>query len=159
MMVMVSLTSIYGTALYSTSLESRQYGHTGHVIGLIWVSKYILIGVLSSFFILRRACLGVTMFENIRSNRIRRIFGRTGPPDDISKSHKYYSTKKDSFWRYAPDRFLTGDLPMKKVWRNFREFTTYNSIGDYFLAIACSDSALARSLTNSDSKVDLYKFV
>lgn len=159
MMVMVSLTAIYGTVLYSISPNSRQSGNFRRVIGSIWVSKYILIGVLSCFFILRRACLGVTMFEQIRSNRIRRIFGRAGPPDDISRSHKYFSTKRDSFWRYAPDRFLTGDLPMKKVWRNFREFTTYASIGDYFLSMACPDTALARSLTSSDSKVDLYKFV
>lgn len=158
-MVIVTITSIYGVVLHTTSLTRAEWSNFGHYIGLLWILKYTLIGGLTAFSILRRASLGVTMYEEIRADRIKKVFGPTGPPETISKSHKVYSTLKNSFWRYAPDRFLTGDLPAKSILYNLREFSNFASISEYILTIASPDTSLARSLTSSDSRVNLYRFI
>lgn len=162
MLVMLTLTSTYGTMLHVTSLKRNEWNDVWHFVGLLWILKYALIGFFSTFFMLRRACLGVTMFESIRSGRIMSIFGPNGPPESIRKSHSIYSVEKGSFWRHTPDRFLSGEMSMKKILHNLSEFTNHISFSDYFLTVACADTALAKSLVkgnNQSTKIDLYKLV
>lgn len=156
LMIVLAITAIYGTVLHSTSLTGQQWHEFWHFVGLIWIFKYALIGGLTAFLILRRACFGVTMFEAIRSGRIRQIFGPQGPPDSISRSHKVYSIAKGSFWRYQGG----GDnLTTREFLYNLREFTNFTSIDEYLLSVVCADSALARSIPRNDSKIDIYKFI
>lgn len=158
-MIALSIMSIYGTLIQSTLLHQSEWSNFWHLIGLIWVLKYVLIGGIKAFLNLRRACWGVTLFEDIRSKRIRQIFGPSGPPESINKSHKAYSILKDSFWRYSPDRFATGELPARDILNNLKEFTNFISLDEYFLTLICTDTTLARSLSSSDSRINMYKFV
>jgi len=151
LMVSLTLTSLYGTILHTTRSRS--------IVGLIWVLKYALIGTFYAFSILRRACLGVTMYEEIRSDRIRTIFGPSGPSESISKSHRIYSTHKGSFWRFSPDRFLAGDLPARAVIYNLKEFVNFASPQDLLISLTCTDTPLNRSISSNDSKIDLYKYL
>lgn len=140
MILMVSLTAIYGSLLYATS---SSLSDTWNFIRFMWIFKYVLIGAWTAALILRRACLGVTMYEELRSNRIRKIFGPSGPPDEIEKSHEIYSIKKGSFWRYSPDRFVTGDLAIKKILHNLREFSNNITMKDFLLSVVCADNNLS----------------
>lgn len=153
-MVSLSITSIYGSLVFSLT------GRRGfwHSVGLIWILKYVIVGVLTSFFNLLRACQGVTLFESIRSRRIRSIFGAGGPPEAISKSHRAYSILKGSYWRYEPDRYLTGELPARKILANLDDFGGSISLDEYLLTLICTDTSLARALTSSDSRINKYRF-
>ena len=157
-MIFLSVTSAYGTLVQATSPHRFERSNFWYAIGFVWVGKYIILAGFNSFMILRRACLGVTLYENIRSKRIRNIFGPEGPPEAISKSHKVYSTIKGSFWRYSPNRYLTGELPSDKIMSNLREFANFISLDEYLLTLFCADTVLTRSLLSNDSRVNMYKF-
>lgn len=154
MMIALAITSIYGTIIQASSIDRNQWKDFSHLMGFVWIFKYALIGGLSAFFILRRACLGVTMFEMIRSNRIRKVFGSKGLTADISKLFSIDATSQDLFWRYSPDRYMTGDLPLRKILNNLKEFANQTSASDYFLSIVCTDSSLKRSLMSSTHPLD-----
>lgn len=115
------LTAIYGSVLFISRLRHTSVGFWDFV-AFVCIAKYILIGGVSSFQNLKRACSGVTLYESIRGERIRQIFGSCGPPGEINRSHRIYTTNKNSFWRYPNDRFLSGDLPMHALWDNFKDF-------------------------------------
>lgn len=132
LLIMISLTATYGSIVYRKmhfNMDAWQ------LFGFVWIFKWIVIGILSSLLILKRACQGVTMYENLRSKRIRKIFGSEGTPENISKSHRIYSIKKGSYWRYSPNRFVTGDLKREKIIKNLQEFANYISIEDYLLSL------------------------
>lgn len=112
---------LYGT-IFRLKVRHNEQVSVGECLSLGWVIKNLIIGGLTTFFTLRRACLGVTMYESIRSARIRKIFGSRGPPKGIAESNRLYSTEKGSFWRYLPDRFRSGDLPAWRIKRNLSEF-------------------------------------
>lgn len=141
LMVMIFITATYGTALFLTqrSFTSRGFWH---FVAFTSIAKYTLIGGVASFQNLRRACQGVTLYESIRGERIRRVFGSGGPPEAISRSHRIYATHKNSFWRYPHDRFLLGDMPIQHLWTNFKEFANGFSCALYPMSsIKLSDIA------------------
>lgn len=150
-LMLMTFTSLYGTIVY---LNSTAAGHSSSkfwsIIGLISIVKYLIAGAWNAFFMLRRACFGVTMYENLRSKRIRKIFGPDGPQDTIVKSHKMYTTsQKGSFWRYAPSRFLPGHTkPYKVIMKNLAEFFNQSSVDEYLMSIFCSESVIFN--THSD---------
>lgn len=149
MILSLTLMAIYGSFIQANSIEHGRWHHGWHLIGFVWIFKYVLIGGLTSFFILKRASHGVTMYEEIRSNRIRKIFGNKGPPESISKSHRHYATTlKGSFWRYSPNRFLTGDLSRRTIMNNLREYANYSSVWNHLLsATGAAGTQLARAVT------------
>ena len=157
-MIALAITGIYGTLVHLFSAPANLRSTFCHLFGLIWIFKYALVGAVGSFLTLRRACLGVTKFEEIRSTRIRTIFGSQGTPEEISKSHRAYSILKGSFWRYSPDRYLTGELSAQQIWSNWREFSNNITFDEYFLSLICSDTAIARALTSSDTRLNTYQF-
>lgn len=155
MIISLTLMAIYGSFIQMNSIETGSWHRGWHLVGFLWIFKYVLIGGATSFFILKRASHGVTMYEEIRSSRIRKIFGSRGPPPETSnksKSLKYFATLKGSFWRYAPNRFLTGDLPARKIIDNLREYANYSSIWNYLLSVTCADTLLARTITTISSE-------
>lgn len=119
-------------SIYQIVLFADYYKPKWYYLGLFWVLKYLVAGALTAFLTLRRACLGVTMYESIRSDRIRRIFGPNGPPKSVVSSNKLYSTAKGSFWRYSPDRFTSGDLPAWRIRRNLNEFASNVTLAEYW---------------------------
>lgn len=154
--ISLTLMGIYGSIIQTNSIEEGSWNRGWHFIGFIWIFKYVLIGGLTSFFILKRASHGVTMYEEIRSQRIRKIFGSKGPPESISKSHKYYSTLRGAFWRYSPNRFLTGDLPTRTILSNLREYANYSSIWNYLVSVTCADTQLAKTVTTISERNKAY---
>lgn len=122
MLIGLALTGIYSLIYQNLIDQNNRPNWVVHQFSQLLGLVNFLSGFLGAFCVLKRAAQGVTLYESIRSNRIRRIFGSRGPSNEISKSHDSFSTRADSFWRYSPDRFLTGDLPQSKVKRNLREF-------------------------------------
>lgn len=156
MIIMLTLTATYGTVIY---MEKHYYLNIRELIGFWWIFKYVLIGLLIALLKLKRACQGVTMYENLRSKRIRKIFGSKGPPESISNSHRAFSVKRGSFWRYSPDRFVTGDLKMGKILKNLQEFTNNLSIKDYLLSVVCGNtniSGLFLDSSNREKRINSY---
>lgn len=145
-LMLMTITSLYGTIVYLSSPIIKQHSISKfwHTIGLICVAKYLIAGGWNAFFMLRRACFGVTMYENLRSERIRAIFGPDGPQDTIVKSHKMYLThQKGSFWRYAPGQFLPGrSKSYKVIMKNLAEFFNQNSVDEYLMTIFCPESVI-----------------
>lgn len=124
---------LYGTAFVISTKQSLNSFCS--IFCLIWVIKYLISGCVTAFFTLRRAFLGVTMYESIRSKRIRKIFGPNGPPKTLVKANSLYSVARDAFWRYSQDSFRSGDLPGWKIKRNLNEFANRISIGDYLKSL------------------------
>lgn len=152
-LILTTITASYGTALYISNAHDEKQTpgflyRLLYFIGLVSIFKYAIIGFMSSFCMLKRASLGVTMYEEIRSKRIRNIFGRKGPPDNISKTIGAYSIK-DSFWRYAPNRFLTGDLGFDKMLHNLKEFCNFTQPQDFLASFFASDTTLFNSLSRA----------
>lgn len=139
--IMLFLTAIYGTWIYLTSAKKSENGFWDF-IGLLWIVKYVIIGGVNSIQVLRRACLGVTLYESMRADRIRSIFGSQGPPDEISRSHRIYARERNSFWRYPPDRFMSGDLAANKMIENLREFASHSQLHYYITSLAGSSEQL-----------------
>lgn len=147
MIMMISLTATYGSIIHRNMNPNMD---AWQLFGFIWILKWAVIGTVTALLKLIRACQGVTMYENLRSKRIRKIFGSEGPPDDISKSHKVYSIKKGSFWRYSPNRFVTGDLKREKIIQNLTEFANYESIMDYLQSLVCLNTNMSDIFLNSN---------
>lgn len=147
----LTITGLYG-ALLAARQPEREWA-LWEALGLLWVLKYALAGLLLAFQNMRRACLGVSLYEEIRSRRIRRLFGRPGTPAHISRSHGAFSTLKGSYWRYDPDRFLTGDLGAGELAQNLREFANHVSLDEYLLGLVCADTPLGRAIVSGDSRV------
>lgn len=146
-MIMLTVSSVYGTIIYLSS--SSGGSPFWHFVGFVWVFKYALIGGISAFSILRRACLGVTMYEEIRAKRIRAGLGREAIDN----------YKRRQMWRFPANRFLTGELSIKQITNNFFEFANYRSLDEYLLDLISADTPLARSLANKNARVNMYKFV
>lgn len=157
MLIFLTITSAYGSLLNVSLIGELRSWSFWHFVSFMWIFKYVLIGLFGAFENLRRACSGITMYEEIRSKRIRHLFGRTGPPAEISESHRNLSTLKGSFWRYSPDKFLVGDLTYRELKENIKEFSNSISFDEYLLTVFCSDTPLARALTSSDMRCNTYK--
>jgi ankyrin repeat protein len=148
-MIALAITSIYGTILQTSSMRHINWSRFWHMVAFLWVFKYVIIGSVSAFLILRRACLGVTLYEEVRSQRLRRIFGRRGPPEQISKTHPTLSTLEGSFWRYLPYDQAgddDSDKSANQIMKNLREFANNISPDEYLLTLMCTDAPLTRSL-------------
>lgn len=148
MMLVALLLGLNGLVFQATSLGRSEWSSVGHLLGTIWVAKYLAIGLLCSFSILRRASSGATMYEQIRSSRIRSIFGPSGPPKSVARSHIVYANFKDSYWRFSSDRYLIDGSSARQMCANLREFANFTSVRQYFIDLFCADSRLSRSHSN-----------
>lgn len=124
MLISLSLTGLYAL-IYQNSISWRLKWTSLHYFNQIIASINLISGGLGTFCVLRRAAMGVTLYESIRSKRLRKIFGHRGPPSEISKLHHGFNTKSDAFWRFESDPFVDGDLPLSKVRRNLRDFCNH----------------------------------
>lgn len=161
-MIALTVTSIYGTILQSVSVNQRhREASLWHLVAFVWIFKYALIGGTKAFCLLRRACLGVTLYEEARSRRLRDKFGRRGPPKEISRTYATLSTLDEGeavFWRYLPydsQRKTSAGGQQRHLRRgwvgNLREFANYTSPDEYLLALVCTDTPLTRSLLTRSS--------
>lgn len=165
--VMLTISSLIGIVLQLSIKDAEDISTSARafkVIGLIWIGKYFMIGLYNALLTLRRACQGITMYEAIRTRRIRSIFGKNEPP----KSHKAFSIdSNNSFWRsesYIVDTIDNNNQvsSIRQVLRNLCEFTNKTSAREYFFSTYFPDSQLsANTSTNlqNSSKIDIYKFV
>ena len=151
-MIMLTLSSVYATILYLGARHSHSGGIGSSIwkaIGFLWIFKYALIGLYKSLNHLRRACLGVTMYEEIRASRIRKSLGQS-VSEKVLRRH---------FWRFPTHRFPTGDLPREQVAKNFTEFSNQISMDEYFLKLIGADTPLVKCLGDRSWRtINMYKF-
>lgn len=152
MNIAIALMGICGAFMRSDMLNRDNMRNANSFIATVWLLKYVLIGGIGAFCVLRRASHGLTMYEEIRSKQISAIFGPNGPPPKIELTHKAYATQSGSYWRFVSSHER---LDTKQIVMNLREFANYNSLADYFTSIVCNDTPLTRTITRSDSRIDI----
>jgi len=148
-MLFVTFSSLFGVIIY-LDFRKSVLGSFWGLVGLVWILKYVIIGGLSSYKIARRACQGITMYEEIRAKRIRNTFG-DGAAERL---------RNQKYWRYpdGPPQFGSSSK-MKESLANLYEFANSMTVDEYVLELVSSDTPLTQSLVDRNAKINLYKFV
>lgn len=149
--ILLTLTSVYGAMILNRSQQSNWFD-------LLWIAKFIPIASWKSFCTLRRACIGITQYEEIRYRQTKGFLaamkGNSRKRTKNKRSAEQVDSNYDLFYR-EPNWF-DGRHQQHKISENLKEFANVSSLKQCLYHILF-DPRTSQSVNNSD--INIYRYV